>query len=159
MVSRRHRTGRMHADDQRLGDALARRDVLTLLGATAGSAVLGTFLRSPFRRRAGGGVFGAAMAVAADPSCVVRPEMTEGPFFVDERLNRSDIRSDPSDGSIRPGVKLALAFVVSRIDGSSCTPFEGAVVDVWQCDASGAYSDVHDPGFDTVGEKFLRGTR
>ena len=26
------------------------------------------------------------------PSCVVRPELTEGPFFVDEKLNRSDIR-------------------------------------------------------------------
>src|SRR5262249_7720088 len=25
--------------------------------------------------------------------CVVRPAMTEGPYFVDEKLNRSDIRS------------------------------------------------------------------
>jgi protocatechuate 3,4-dioxygenase beta subunit len=145
----------MHHDHDR--SALARREVLTLLGVTAGGAVLGRFLRSPLRGRSRGSVFGAAAAVAADPSCVVRPEMTEGPFFVDERLNRSDIRSDPSDGSIRPGVPLALGFVVSRIDGSSCTPFEGAVVDVWQCDAAGTYSDARDPSFDTVGEKFLRG--
>ena len=143
-------------DDPRSG-ALARREVLTLLGATAGGAVLGTFLRGPLPGRSRRRVFGAATASAADASCIVRPEMTEGPYFVDERLNRSDIRSDPSDGSVRPGVQLALTFVVSRIDDSSCTPFEGAVVDVWHCDAGGIYSDVQDTGFDTVGEKFLRG--
>jgi protocatechuate 3,4-dioxygenase beta subunit len=30
-------------------------------------------------------------------------------------------------------------------------------VDVWHCDALGAYSDVQDPGGSTVGRKFLRG--
>jgi len=30
-------------------------------------------------------------------------------------------------------------------------------VDVWHCDAHGVYSDVQDPGFNTVGRKFLRG--
>jgi protocatechuate 3,4-dioxygenase beta subunit len=72
-------------------------------------------------------------------------------------LNRSDIRSDPSDGSVKEGVPLRLVFNVSQIDGSSCTPLAGAFVDVWQCDALGVYSDVEDPGFDTTGEKFLRG--
>ena len=33
----------------------------------------------------------------------------------------------------------------------------GARVDVWHCDARGAYSDVRDPSFDTTGQKFLRG--
>jgi Dioxygenase len=46
---------------------------------------------------------------------------------------------------------------VTRIDGSTCTPFEGALVDVWHCDAGGTYSDVQDSGFDTRGEQFLRG--
>jgi protocatechuate 3,4-dioxygenase beta subunit len=31
------------------------------------------------------------------------------------------------------------------------------MVDVWHCDAAGIYSDVQDPGFDTTGQKFLRG--
>jgi protocatechuate 3,4-dioxygenase beta subunit len=91
------------------------------------------------------------------PACVVRPEQTEGPYFVDEMLNRSDIRSDPSDGSMKEGIPLRLVFTVSQIDGSSCTPLAGAFVDVWQCDALGVYSDVQDPGFDTTGKKFLRG--
>jgi protocatechuate 3,4-dioxygenase beta subunit len=95
----------------------------------------------------------------AMPSCVVRPPQTEGPYFVDEKLNRSDIRSDPSDGSVKQGVPLRLVFRVSRIADSSCTPISGAVVDVWQCDALGVYSDVQDINglFDTRGKKFLRG--
>jgi protocatechuate 3,4-dioxygenase beta subunit len=88
---------------------------------------------------------------------VVRPEQTEGPYFVDERLNRSDIRSDPSDRSVRPGAPLHLVFNVSRVEGSACTPLAGALVDVWHCDALGQYSDVVDRGFDTRGKKFLRG--
>lgn len=100
-----------------------------------------------------------ALHAAAIPACVVRPEQTEGPYFIDEKLNRSDIRSDPSDSAVKPGVPLRLAFHVSRVTGSSCSPLSGAGVDVWQCDALGVYSDVRDmnAGFDTRGKKFLRG--
>src|SRR5262245_5711879 len=103
-----------HDHDGPRSGALARREVLTLLGATAGGAVLGTFLRSPLPGRSGRVVFGVATASAADASCIVRPEMTEGPYFVDDRLNRSDIRSDPSDGSARPGVNVGPTFAVCR---------------------------------------------
>jgi len=94
---------------------------------------------------------------AALPSCVVRPEQIEGPYFIDERLNRADIRVDPADNSLRPGVPLRLQFSVSRIAAGVCQPLTGAIVDVWHCDASGVYSDVRDPRFDTRGKKFLRG--
>ena len=90
------------------------------------------------------------------PACVARPALTEGPYFVDEKLNRSDIRSDPSDGSVRQGALLALTFRVSQLT-NACAPLGGASVDVWHCDAAGIYSDVSDPGFSTVGKKFLRG--
>ncbi len=90
--------------------------------------------------------------VAAAPDCVVRPEMTEGPYFVDEKLDRSDIRSDPSSGTTTEGEPLALAFVVSQVGTGSCTPLAGAQVDVWHCDALGVYSDVSGNT-----EKFLRG--
>lgn len=50
----------------------------------------------------------------ATPSCVVRPELTEGPFYVDERLDRSDIRSDPSNGAVKPGAPLQLRRVYSQ---------------------------------------------
>jgi protocatechuate 3,4-dioxygenase beta subunit len=99
----------------------------------------------------------ALAAAASVPPCVVRPEQTEGPYFIDEKLNRSDIRSDPSDGSMRPGVPLRLAFQVSRVEGRSCAPLSGARVNIWQCDALGVYSDVRDMNADTRGKTFLRG--
>jgi protocatechuate 3,4-dioxygenase beta subunit len=72
-------------------------------------------------------------------------------------LNRSDIRSDPGDGSVEEGIPFELLFHVNRIDGDGCLPFEGAVVDIWHCDAAGVYSDVNDPRVSTIGQKFLRG--
>ena len=72
-------------------------------------------------------------------------------------INRSDIHTVPSDGSISDGLPLQLDFRVSQIGSASCNPLAGAVVDIWHCDAQGVYSDVSDPGFNTVGKKFLRG--
>jgi len=135
---------------------LDRRQALALLGTSAGGALLVAW--APRVRAPSGSWRPIQTAHAATlPSCIVRPEETEGPYFVDEKLERSDIRSDPSTGMVKDGARLALAFSVSRIDGSSCVPFERVLVDVWHCDALGVYSDVSDPSFDTVGQKFLRG--
>lgn len=91
-------------------------------------------------------------------SCVTRPALTEGPFFVDELLNRSDIRSDPSNGAIKPGVPVKIRFNVGKVSGNSCAPLAGAFVDLWHCDASGGYSDVSGQGNpNNLGQKFLRG--
>ncbi len=91
------------------------------------------------------------------PNCIVSPEQTEGPYFVDEKLNRSDIRTDPSDGKVSDGVPLQLTLRVSGVGNDRCTPIAGAIVDIWHCNALGVYSDVTDRSFDTVGKKFLRG--
>src|SRR5438094_2821968 len=88
------------------------------------------------------------------PTCVVTPAETEGPYFVDERLNRADIRVEPADGSVRPGVPLTLTFDVAKV-GTSCTALQGAQMDVWHCDALGSYSDVSAEG--TTGKRYLRG--
>jgi protocatechuate 3,4-dioxygenase beta subunit len=89
--------------------------------------------------------------------CIVRPEQTEGPYFVDERLHRTDIRSDPTNGNVTAGTRLALTFHISRVHAGACHPLPNAQIDVWHCDARGVYSDVRDPGFNTLGQKFLRG--
>ena len=60
-------------------------------------------------------------------------------------------------GAVKDGVPLAITFAVQAVDGRSCVPLAGVVVDIWHCDALGVYSDVQDPGFNTVGQKFLRG--
>jgi protocatechuate 3,4-dioxygenase beta subunit len=102
----------------------------------------------------------ATTGVSGTPSpsalnCVVSPQMTEGPYFVDEQLNRSDVREDPSDGSVSEGTLLTLALRVYSVEGDSCVPVSGAHVDIWHCNAEGLYSDVEANG--TVGQKFLRG--
>jgi protocatechuate 3,4-dioxygenase beta subunit len=86
----------------------------------------------------------------------VTPALTEGPYFVDERLNRSDIRSDPSTGAVKAGVPLNMTLQLSQISTLvGCTPLVGALVDVWHCDATGVYSDVSAQS--TQGRRFLRG--
>ncbi|MEK6762091.1 MAG: intradiol ring-cleavage dioxygenase [Nitrospirota bacterium] len=136
----------MRNKDRSMGRLLSRREVMAYLGTT-GVVWL-----------AGGSLFPRwAIAGTRGPSCVVRPEQTEGPYFVDERLNRSDIRADPADGRVSPGTPLALTLLVSRLNAGDCQPLPDAQVDLWHCDAQGVYSDVQDPGFDTIGKKFLRG--
>jgi protocatechuate 3,4-dioxygenase beta subunit len=131
------------------GRVVARRKALARIGVSG--AVLLTGLRPEP---------GCAQARAgALPSCVARPEQTEGPFFVDEALNRSDIRSDPRTGELKAGVPLRVAFNVSRQSGTNCAPLAGAQVDLWHSDAAGRYSDASSFGFrpSTAGQQFLRG--
>ena len=137
----------MDIDDIPIGRVLSRREALAFLGATGALLFLGCSDSSATSSDMGD----------TSSSCVVRPELTEGPYYVDEELLRSDIRSDPSDGTIRPGALLALTFNVSRAAANACSPLAGAIVDLWHCDALGVYSDVLDPSFNTSGKKFLRG--
>jgi uncharacterized protein (TIGR03437 family) len=88
-------------------------------------------------------------------ACADSPTATEGPYWVDEMLNRSDIRVDPADGSIRPGVPLTLAINVHQATSAGCSQLAGAHVDIWHCDAGGIYSD--EAANSSVGKKFLRG--
>jgi hypothetical protein len=92
-------------------------------------------------------------------ACVLTASLTEGPFFVDEMLNRSDIRYDPVTGALSDGVLLNLTFNVSRASNSACTPLTGAYLDVWHADATGSYSDVsgNGNGSSGSGKKLLRG--
>ena len=156
-------------DDALVGRILSRREVLKVIGVTGAGLLAGCTLGlAPATMIPTGAIPGATSEApnglalststsAALPACVVRPKMTEGPYFVDERLDRSDIRSDPTTGEVKPGLPLELAFRVMRVDPEGCLPLAGAMVDVWHCDALGVYSDVADPGFDTSGQKFLRG--
>jgi protocatechuate 3,4-dioxygenase beta subunit len=134
-------------DDEPVGRVLSRRDAVRLLGGGAAALLFLGGGKDAMSRRL------AAQAPGRTPACVVRPEMTEGPFFVDKQLSRSDIREG------RPGAPLAIALTVMDVTGGQCRPLPNAVVDVWQCDAKGVYSGVSDPmqGANTADQKFLRG--
>jgi len=170
----------MDNDDRPVGRVLSRREALVVLGAISAAALAAcspaaTATQAPAATQAAASTAApaslvptiaptnaaaatsaATAAVTNAAMCVVRPALTEGPYFVDEKLNRSDIRSDPSDGSVREGVPLVLTVNLSSIS-NNCTALSGATVDVWHCDAAGQYSDVSDQGFNTKGKKFLRG--
>lgn len=135
----------MIRDDSPRGRLLSRREVLLRLSGSAAWLLAGGLLAR--RSEAGDRV----------PACLFRPEQTEGPYFVDEELHRSDIRSDPTTGEMQAGVPLALTVVLSRVDDRRCVAVPRAQVHLWHCDAFGIYSDVKDPRFDTRGKKFLRG--
>lgn len=142
-----------HDDDAPVGRVLSRREMLALLGSSGLALVAGLTLPRLVHAQDPT----STPAVTPFPSCVVRPELTEGPYFVDEQLERFDIRVDPSDDSIKAGLPLLLVYRVSDVTNATCSPLIGAQVDVWHCDAEGVYSGVQDQGFTTVGEKWLRG--
>jgi protocatechuate 3,4-dioxygenase beta subunit len=141
--------------EQRSKHLLSRRETLRLIGAAGATAVV-ALSGEPAMRFLAPGKRGSVVNAQA-LSCVVRPQLTEGPYFVDERLNRSDIRTDPATNTAKPGSLLVLTFNVTRVSGNTCSPLAGAYVDIWHCDALGTYSDVRDAGFDTRGQKYLRG--
>ena len=149
----------MDQDDLPVGRILSRREVLQLLSGAGGTFLLGGAAHAAVAGTSASASASARTDGAPLPNCIVRPEMTEGPYFTDERLERSDIRLEPSTGEAKPGLPLTLTFNVSQISGGACAPLSGALVDVWQCDAQGRYSAFNDNrnGFDTRGEAFLRG--
>jgi protocatechuate 3,4-dioxygenase beta subunit len=98
-------------------------------------------------------------ASTAANACVLTPELTEGPYFLDGDLVRQDI----TDG--RPGAPLKLQIMVNN--ATTCEPLSNAAVDIWHCDARGYYSGVssNNPGPDAdateaaeaADSRFLRG--
>jgi protocatechuate 3,4-dioxygenase beta subunit len=144
-------------DDRLIGRILSRREVLALFGASGAAAFLascapgGTATSSVPSAAATAGSSANALTTAsataaavasALPACVVAPELTEGPYYLDVELERSDIRSNTSDGAVAEGTPLTLEWFVSQADGSACVPMADVVVDVWHCDALGVYSGV-----------------
>jgi protocatechuate 3,4-dioxygenase beta subunit len=76
----------------------------------------------------------------------ITPPVAEGPYYINENLNRSNIAED------RKGIPLTLIF---KVEDKNCTAIENAIVDIWHCDKDGVYSD--ESAQNTVGQKWLRG--
>jgi protocatechuate 3,4-dioxygenase beta subunit len=79
-------------------------------------------------------------------TCVLTPELTEGPYYV----AGEKIRRDITEG--KPGVALLLHLTV--MNASTCALVKNAAVEIWHCDALGVYSGAvaNNPG-----TNFLRG--
>ena len=89
-------------------------------------------------------------------SCAVTPSETEGPYPDKTGMitNSAFLRRDITEG--RSGLPLTLTLTIVNVT-SSCSPVSNASVEIWQCDASGDYSEYPQPGFDGTGQTFLRG--
>ncbi|HZL93137.1 MAG TPA: hypothetical protein VFB99_05810, partial [Vicinamibacterales bacterium] len=86
----------MHDDDRPVGRILTRRELVALFGAAAAAA---------FAHGAAAQT-GTREPSTIVPGCVVHPQQTEGPFFVDEKLLRSDVRADSRTGVVSAGSPL-----------------------------------------------------
>ncbi|MEO6290591.1 MAG: hypothetical protein ABIO76_11750, partial [Ginsengibacter sp.] len=62
----------------------------------------------------------------------VTPPVPIGPYYKDEKLNRVDITDNEK------GVPIASIFIAQD---KHCKPIANAIVDIWQCDSDGRYSD------------------
>ena len=88
---------------------------------------------------------GSARA-ARSVSCILTPELTEGPYYIaGEKLRRKITEG-------RPGSPLLLRLSV--VDATTCRPIKGAAVDIWHADAGGVYSGF---GSGAASRTFMRG--
>jgi len=83
---------------------------------------------------------------ASSVSCVLTPELTEGPYY----LSGEKLRRNITEG--RPGTRLDLHLSV--VDATTCRPIKGAAVDIWHADAGGTYSGF---GAGASSRTFMRG--
>jgi protocatechuate 3,4-dioxygenase beta subunit len=120
---------------------LTRRSSLLRLGGLVGGAL-------------GAGAWKVAESEGAGPAgvasgavkCVLTPEQTEGPYYIDGEKLRRNI----TEG--RPGTPMLLrAFVVNA---ATCKAIKGATVDIWHADAGGVYSGF---GQGSGNRTFMRG--
>ena len=71
---------------------------------------------------------------ADNSTCLLQPEVTQGPYYVDGEMIRSDISED------QIGVPLYLD--IQLVDTSTCLPVPAVFMDIWHCNSTGVYSGV-----------------
>ena len=119
-------------------ELLSRRQAIGLLaglgaGVVAAACGGGSSSKSASSTTTGSSSAGSSGSTAATgAACILTPEVTEGPFYLDI----DKVRSDITEG--KPGTPLDLKLTV--VDASACTPIRDAAIDVWHCDAGGVYS-------------------
>jgi protocatechuate 3,4-dioxygenase beta subunit len=131
---------------------LHRRELLATLGAGFGAA-LSACSSSPI---AASTVTSTGTTGGTGSSCAITPSETEGPYPDKTGMlnNSAFFRRDITEG--RSGLPLTLTLTIVNVN-SSCSPVSNASVEIWQCDASGNYSEYSQPGYDGTGKTFLRG--
>lgn len=88
----------------------------------------------------------------ANTSCVLAPEITDGPYYVVGEYMRSNV----IEAEYCEGVPLFLE--VQYVDINTCGAVPNVAVDVWNCNATGIYSGIYTTGnYDSLDSTWLRG--
>jgi protocatechuate 3,4-dioxygenase beta subunit len=90
----------------------------------------------------------------ANTSCILAPEVTDGPYYVVGEYLRSNVK----EALYSEGVDLFLE--VQYIDINTCEPVPSVAVDIWNANATGTYSGIYTSGnyaADGVNSTYLRG--
>jgi protocatechuate 3,4-dioxygenase beta subunit len=122
-------------------DRFTRRGSLAKLGGLVVASLGGRALYGADQADAGNKAVESGLV-----TCVLTPELTEGPYYIAGEKVRSDIR----DG--HPGTLLRLKLRVLNV--ATCSPIKGAAVDIWHADAAGNYSGF---GAGASSRTFMRG--
>ncbi|KAI9149124.1 Catechol 1,2-dioxygenase 1 [Paramyrothecium foliicola] len=123
---------------------LKKRDADTVLGTSHNKTDLGYTLNTD-----------AATLFAGINSCVLTPEVTQGPYYVAGEYVRENIVDE------EPGLSIVLDYQV--IDVDTCEPVPDVYLEMWHCNSTGVYSGVVANGngdsSDTtnINKTFLRG--
>jgi protocatechuate 3,4-dioxygenase beta subunit len=128
--------------------------VLAALGAGVGAAALAACGSSPTTPSAT--TAGSSTGGSSSSACALTPSETEGPYPDNTGMisNQAFYRRNITEG--KAGLPLALTLTLVNVN-SSCAPLSGYNIEVWQCDATGNYSEYSQPGFNGTGQTFLRG--
>ncbi|MBV9165545.1 MAG: hypothetical protein JO342_05280 [Solirubrobacterales bacterium] len=111
------------------------------------------------------GAVGGVTALAASACATPTPELTEGPYWVNTMLRRSNVVANSHGSGHQAGVSLHL--YINVVDSSNgCRPLDGVAVDIWHANAHGLYSDESSQAAgggtssslgDTIADNWLRG--
>jgi protocatechuate 3,4-dioxygenase beta subunit len=130
---------------------VSRRELLEAFGMAAGAAVAGGCGdSSPTSPSA------VTTSTGTTAACTVTAPETAGPYPDQTGMlgNMAFYRRDVTEG--RTGLPLALTITIVNV-AANCAAVSGAAVEIWQCDAEGHYSEYAQPGYNGVGQTFLRG--
>ncbi|KAK3320781.1 Intradiol ring-cleavage dioxygenase [Cercophora scortea] len=93
---------------------------------------------------------------ATNSSCILSPEVTEGPYYVaGEYIRENVVESEPG---------LPLHLDIQVLDMETCEPVTGAFLEIWHCNSTGVYSGVSANGngngaASNLNNTFLRGVQ
>ena len=106
----------------------------------------------------------ARAATAQASAAKLTPELTEGPYWVNTWLHRSNVLANSHGGGHQQGVPLRL--YINVFEATTKEPMNGLAVDIWHANAHGLYSDesaqqagggTGSSSGDTLSDNWLRG--